>query len=81
MNELPQMANAMLALVFAAVMLVAGQLYIKSRSAKAFLFPEAQAQALTVRKSNDESRKLAAFNARQSQLSNSHSHFVQHTRP
>jgi len=33
MNEVPQLATAMLAIVFAAVMLVAGQLYIEKRSA------------------------------------------------
>ena len=32
MNESPQLASAMLALVFAAVMLVAGQLFIEYRS-------------------------------------------------
>ena len=34
MNEVPQLATAMLAIVFAAVMLVAGQLFIKKRSAR-----------------------------------------------
>jgi hypothetical protein len=33
MNEVPQLATAMLAIAFAAVMLVAGQLYIEKRSA------------------------------------------------
>jgi hypothetical protein len=38
MNEVPQLASAMLALAFAAVMLVAGQLFIESRStSKAFI--------------------------------------------
>jgi hypothetical protein len=32
MNEVPQLASAMLALAFAAVMLVAGQLFIEFRS-------------------------------------------------
>ena len=32
MNEIPQLASAMLALAFAAVMLVAGQLFIEYRS-------------------------------------------------
>jgi hypothetical protein len=32
MNEVPQMASAVLALAFAAVMLVAGQLFIEYRS-------------------------------------------------
>jgi hypothetical protein len=32
MNEVPQLASAMLALAFAAVMLVAGQLFIEYRS-------------------------------------------------
>src|SRR3981189_579878 len=34
MNEVPQLATAMLAIAFAAVMLVAGQLYIEKRSAR-----------------------------------------------
>ena len=34
MNEVPQLATAMLAIAFAAVMLVAGQLYIEKRSAE-----------------------------------------------
>ena len=34
MNDMSQFASAMLVLVFAAVMLVVGQLYIESRSAK-----------------------------------------------
>jgi hypothetical protein len=33
MNEVPQLAAAMLAIAFAAVMLVAGQLFIENRSA------------------------------------------------
>jgi hypothetical protein len=33
MNEVPQLAGAMLAITFAAVMLVAGQLYIENASA------------------------------------------------
>ena len=34
MNEIPQLASAMLALAFAAIMLVAGQLFIEYRSTK-----------------------------------------------
>ena len=34
MNELHQLATAMLAIAFAAVMLVAGQLFIENRSAR-----------------------------------------------
>jgi hypothetical protein len=34
MSELPQLASAMLALAFAAVMLVAGQMFIEYRSTK-----------------------------------------------
>ena len=34
MNEVPQLATAMLAIAFAAVMLVAGQLFIENRSAR-----------------------------------------------
>jgi hypothetical protein len=34
MNEVPQLASAMLALAFAAIMLVAGRLFIEYRSTK-----------------------------------------------
>jgi hypothetical protein len=34
MNEVPQLATAMLAIAFAAVMLVAGQLYIEKKSSQ-----------------------------------------------
>ena len=43
MTEMSQLANAVLALVFATIMLVTGQLYIKSMSAKTFTIPTAQA--------------------------------------
>jgi hypothetical protein len=39
MNEIPQLASAMLALAFAAVMLVAGQLFIEYRSTNNTLKP------------------------------------------
>jgi hypothetical protein len=39
MNEIPQLASAMLTIVFAAVMLVAGQLFIEYRSMKSPLMP------------------------------------------
>jgi hypothetical protein len=42
MNDMSQLASAMLVLVFAAVMLVVGQLYIENRSAKTFVIPTAQ---------------------------------------
>jgi hypothetical protein len=41
MNEVPQLASAMLAIAFAAVMLVAGQLYIENRSARLTAVPAA----------------------------------------
>ena len=41
MNEVPQLATAMLAIAFAAVMLVAGQLYIENRSARLPAVPAA----------------------------------------
>jgi hypothetical protein len=41
MNEVPQLATAMLAIVFAAVMLVAGQLYIENKSARLTAVPHA----------------------------------------
>jgi len=34
MNEMSQLANAMVAVVFAAVLLVAGQLFVQYRAAK-----------------------------------------------
>ena len=39
MNEIPQLASAMLAVAFAAVMLVAGQLFIEYRSTNNALKP------------------------------------------
>ena len=36
MNEIPQLASAMLAIAFAAVMLVAGQLYIENKIGEAY---------------------------------------------
>ena len=39
MNEIPQLASAMLAVTFAAVMLVAGQLFIEYRSTKSAFTP------------------------------------------
>jgi hypothetical protein len=41
MNEVPQLASAMLAIAFAAVMLVAAQLYIENKSASFTPFPAA----------------------------------------
>ncbi|MGA2998314.1 MAG: hypothetical protein ABSE61_27660 [Bradyrhizobium sp.] len=43
MREMSQLATAMLAVVFAAVMLIAGQLFLKSRPETAFIIPAAQA--------------------------------------
>ena len=42
MNEVSQLASAMLAIAFAAVMLVAGQLYIENKSARLTAVPAAQ---------------------------------------
>jgi hypothetical protein len=39
MSEMSQMASAVLAIVFAAVMLIAGQLFIKSRAETALIIP------------------------------------------
>jgi len=50
MNEVPQLASAMLAIVFAAMLLVAGQLFIEKRSAR---LPAAPA-ALTARVPEDK---------------------------
>ena len=41
MNEMSQLASAMLVMVFAVVMLVVGQLYIESRSTRASIIPAA----------------------------------------
>jgi hypothetical protein len=39
MNEFSQLASAMLVLVFAAAMLVAGQMYIENRAKMTFVVP------------------------------------------
>jgi hypothetical protein len=41
MNEVPELASAMLAIAVAAVMLVAGQLYIENESARLTAVPDA----------------------------------------
>lgn len=46
MNDVPQLASAMLVMVFAAVMLVVGQTYIETRSAKLSIFPAAHAKSI-----------------------------------
>jgi hypothetical protein len=46
MKDMSQLANALLVFVFAAVMLVVGQLYIGNRSAKTFVVPTAQASLM-----------------------------------
>jgi hypothetical protein len=46
MNEVHQLANALLTMVFAAVMLVVGHLYIEKRSTKIPTIPAAQAFVL-----------------------------------
>jgi hypothetical protein len=51
MNDMSQLASAMLVLVFAAVMLVVGQLYIENKSAKALTIPVAQGVASALNKS------------------------------
>ena len=43
MSEVSQVASAMLVILFAAVMLVAGQLYIESRENKSVRIPTAPA--------------------------------------
>jgi hypothetical protein len=45
MSEMSQLASAVLAVVFATIMLVTGQLYIKRMSAKTFIIPTAQASS------------------------------------
>jgi hypothetical protein len=49
MNYMSQFASAMLVLVFAAVMLVVGQLYIENRSAKTPIIRAAQAEGFVAR--------------------------------
>ena len=46
MNEMSQLASAMVTLIFAAGMLVAGQLYMESRAANASTIPAARLAAL-----------------------------------
>jgi hypothetical protein len=48
MNEVGQWASAMLAIAFAAVMLVAGQLYIQSRSERPTAIPAAETASASV---------------------------------
>jgi hypothetical protein len=63
MSEMSQLASAMLAIVFAAVMLIAGHLYIKSRPGIA---PFANGiEAYASRNLPDENRLLASFGAKQ----------------
>jgi hypothetical protein len=45
MNDMSQLASAMLAIVFAAVMLIAGQLYIRSRPGIAPFVPRIETAA------------------------------------
>jgi hypothetical protein len=46
MSEMSQLANAMLALVFAAIVLVTGQLHVKRMSAKTFIIPLARTSSV-----------------------------------
>jgi hypothetical protein len=48
MNEVSQLASAMLAIAFAAVMLVAGQLYIQSRPERLTVIPSALTASVQV---------------------------------
>ena len=45
MSEMSQLASALLALVFATILLVTGQLYIKRMSEKTFILPTAHASS------------------------------------
>jgi len=45
MNEVPQLASAMFAMTFAAVILVAGQMYIENKSERLTATPAAQTAA------------------------------------
>jgi hypothetical protein len=46
MSETSQLTIAMLALVFAAIILVTGQLYVKRMSARTFIVPVAQTSSV-----------------------------------
>ncbi len=46
MNEMSQLASAMVTLIFAAAMLIAGQLYMESRAANASVIPAARPASL-----------------------------------
>jgi hypothetical protein len=61
MNDISQLASAMLALVFAAVMLVMGQLYIENRSMKIAVVPITKGHVSTRRVTggNDSSNRGA----------------------
>jgi hypothetical protein len=61
MNDVSQLASAMLAIVFAAVMLIGGHLYIKSRPGIAPFTTGIEAYAS--RNLPDENRLLASFGA------------------
>ena len=63
MSEMAQLASAMLAIVFAALMLIAGQLYIKSRPGLAPFAASIETSAS--RNLTDENRLLASFGAKQ----------------
>jgi len=50
MNEVGELASAMLAIAFTAVMLVAGQLYIQSRPERPTAIPVAQTASVSLDK-------------------------------
>jgi hypothetical protein len=50
MNEIPELASLMLAIAFAAVMLVAGELYIQSRPERVTAIPSAQTASVSLDK-------------------------------
>ena len=66
MNEVSQLASGMLAIAFAAVMLVAGQLYIQSRSERLTAIPAALTASVPVGQARMKSTpiKTAGVNRR-----------------
>ena len=63
MNEMSQLASAMVTLVFAAGMLISGQLYMASRAANAATVPAARLAAL-----QNPNRESLALSVKTSQV-------------
>lgn len=70
MHETSQLASAMLTLIFAAGMLIAGQLYMESRSARTSIIPAARASSL-----RNPSREDLVFSAKPHSLHSPQFHY------